>query len=143
MKKDGCVLCVRRMKTERGFLKSQRNNMFFLFFEPSFSLISVCHFDSILHMENPYLKTLESYIQFWENFRVNEKVHSMNESLGTISKSQESSVKSRKELASKTKEIRNTPANERMNYMKSLLKLYQDEIDHLTIRSQYSFVFLS
>lgn len=94
-------------------------------------------------MENPHLKTLESYIQFWENFRVNEKVHSMNESLGTISKSQESSVKSRKELASKTKEIRNTPANERMNYMKGLLKLYQDEIDHLTIRSQYLFVFLS
>ena len=57
--------------------------------------------------------------------------------MDTISKSQESSVKSRKELATKTKEIRNIPANERMNYMKGLLKLYQDEIDKLTIRSQY------
>ena len=94
-------------------------------------------------MENPYLKTLDSYIQFWENCHFNEKANSIKESLGTISKSQEASVKSRKELASKTKEIRTIPANERMNYMKGLLKLYQDEIDHLTIRAQYLYLFHS
>ena len=90
-------------------------------------------------MENPYSKSLDSYIQCWENCHINEKVSSIKESMGSISKSQESSVKSRKELASKTKEIRNIPVNERMNYMKSLLKLYQDEIDKLTIRAQYPF----
>ena len=88
-------------------------------------------------MENPYFKSIGYTIQFWENCHLIEKVNSANEGMDTISKSQESSVKSRKELATKTKEIRNIPANERMNYMKGLLKLYQDEIDKLTIRSQY------
>ena len=87
-------------------------------------------------MENPYSKSLDVLIQCWENYHINDKVSSMKESMESISKSQEASVKSRKELATKTKEIRNIPANERMNYMKSLLRLYQDEIDRLTIRSQ-------
>ena len=66
-----------------------------------------------------------------------DKVKGIKESLETISKSQESSVKSRKELATKTKELRSVAAGERMTFMKGLLKSYQEEIDHLTIRSQY------
>lgn len=61
----------------------------------------------------------------------------MKEGLETISKSQESSVKSRKLLASKTKELRSVPSGERLTVMKSLLKSYQEEIDQLTLRSQY------
>ena len=88
-------------------------------------------------MENPYLKTLNTTIQFWEQFKLPEKIESMKESMKTIAKSQEASVKSRKDLATKTKDIRNVAANERITYMKGLLKSYQEEIDHLTVRSQF------
>lgn len=88
-------------------------------------------------MENVYAKSLDSLLHFWERFSLPGKLKSLQESMDTITKAQEASVKSRKELAAKTKEIRNVPANERLAFMKGLLKLYQDEIDHLTLRSQY------
>ena len=88
-------------------------------------------------MESAYSKSLDSLLHFWEQFSLSGKLKSLQESLDTITKAQEASVKSRKELATKTKEIRNLPVNERFAFMKSLLKLYQDEIDHLTLRSQY------
>ena len=88
-------------------------------------------------MENAYSKSLDAQILFWNHFNIPEKVKSIKESLETISKSQESSVKSRKELAAKTKELRSVAAGERMTFMKGRLKSYQEEIDHLTIRSQY------
>lgn len=91
-------------------------------------------------MENPYLKTLNTTIQFWEQFKLPEKIESMKESMETIAKSQEASVKSRKDLATKTKDIRNVAANERITYMKGLLKSYQEEIDHLTVRSQFCYI---
>lgn len=89
-------------------------------------------------MENAYSKSLDAQILFWSQFNLPEKVKSIKESLETISKSQESSVKSRKELAAKTKELRSVAAGERLTFMKGLLKSYQEEIDHLTIRSQYN-----
>ena len=87
-------------------------------------------------MENPYLRTLNTTIQFWDEFKLQTKIESMKASMQTIVKSQESSQKARKDLATKTKDIRTVAANERMTYMKNLLKSYQEEIDHLTVRSQ-------
>ena len=99
------------------------------------SILSVLSVNSIA-MENPSLRTLNTTIQFWEEFKLQTKIESMKESMQTIVKSQESSQKARKDLAAKTKDIRTVAANERMTYMKNLLKSYQEEIDHLTVRSQ-------
>ena len=83
------------------------------------------------------MRTLNTTIQFWDEFKLQTKIESMKASMQTIAKSQESSQKARKDLATKTKDIRTVAANERMTYMKNLLKSYQEEIDHLTVRSQY------
>lgn len=91
----------------------------------------------IIFMENAYAKSLDVQILFWSQYNLSDKVRNMKEGLETISKSQESSVKSRKLLASKTKELRSVPSGERLTVMKSLLKSYQEEIDQLTLRSQY------
>ena len=88
-------------------------------------------------MENPYSKALEAQLAFWGQFRLTDKVKSITESVETITKSQDASVKSRKELASRTKEIRTIATSERLAYMKGLLKSYQEEIDHLTMRAQF------
>ena len=92
----------------------------------------------IIFMENAYAKSLDVQILFWSQYNLSDKVRNMKEGLETISKSQESSVKSRKLLASKTKELRSVPSGERLTVMKSLLKSYQEEIDQLTLRSQFA-----
>jgi len=65
-------------------------------------------------MESAYSKSVDTLLACWEQF----------------------SLKGRKGLATKTKEIKSIAPGERLAFMKSLLKLYQEEIDHLTVRSQ-------
>lgn len=87
-------------------------------------------------MESAYSKSIDTLLTCWEQFDLAKRLQSIKQSMETISNSQATSLKSRKELAAKTKEIKSIAPGERLAFMKSLLKLYQEEIDHLTVRSQ-------
>jgi singapore isolate B (sub-type 7) whole genome shotgun sequence assembly, scaffold_5 len=87
-------------------------------------------------MESAYSKSVDTLLVCWEQFDIAKRLQSIKQSMETVSNSQAASLKSRKELAAKTKEIKSIAPGERLAFMKSLLKLYQEEIDHLTVRSQ-------
>lgn len=86
-------------------------------------------------METAYSKSLQGQIDFWGHFVLQDKLKSLQESLATITTSQEAFSKSRKELAAKTKSAKNASAPERLASMTNLLKAYQAEIDRLTVRA--------
>ena len=87
-------------------------------------------------MESAYSKSVDTLLACWEQFDIAKRLQSIKQSMETVSNSQAASLKSRKELATKTKEIKSIAPGERLAFMKSLLKLYQEELDHLTVRSQ-------
>ena len=79
---------------------------------------------------------MEENLNFWKEFDVvalKTYVHGFTEE---IRKQKERSLKSRKELATATKEFRTLSVEEKLKSLGSVLKKYQKEIDALTKRSR-------
>lgn len=73
-----------------------------------------------------------SALEFWKNLNLPEIQKQLDLQGIEIKEDQKSSLLSRKNLATKTKEFRKLSDSEKLDQFKPLLKLYQNEIDVLT-----------
>lgn len=77
-------------------------------------------------------------IKVWHDIGLSNLQKTLDEQGIKISESQAEGVAKRKELSAKTKEFKRLDEAEKMASMKSLLKLYQAEIDNLTNRCKFA-----
>ncbi|EDK39592.2 hypothetical protein PGUG_03690 [Meyerozyma guilliermondii ATCC 6260] len=73
-------------------------------------------------------------LQAWSQIDLPNLQKKLDEQGLEIKEEQKSSLLSRKNLAAKTKEFKKLPDDEKLDSLKSLLKLYQNEIDSLTTK---------
>ncbi|KAI5951691.1 hypothetical protein KGF54_004766 [Candida jiufengensis] len=78
----------------------------------------------------------EKALQTWSEIDLQSLQKKLDEQGLEIKESQKSSLISRKNLASKTKEFRKLEDSEKLEQFKTLLKLYQNEIDSLTNKNK-------
>uniref|UniRef100_A0A060TGP8 Protein CASP n=1 Tax=Blastobotrys adeninivorans TaxID=409370 RepID=A0A060TGP8_BLAAD len=83
---------------------------------------------------NPF----ERAIKAWGEIGLDKLQKSLDDEGIQIVDNQKTSVIGRKELASRTKTFKKLPDDEKLVEIKSLLKLYQTEVDNLTNRSKYA-----
>lgn len=83
---------------------------------------------------NPF----ERAIKAWGEIGLDKLQKSLDDEGIQIVDNQKTSVIGRKELASRTKTFKKLPDDEKLAEIKSLLKLYQTEVDNLTNRSKYA-----
>jgi homeobox protein cut-like len=80
----------------------------------------------------------EQAIKTWSEIGLTSLQRSLDDQGVDILENQKASLISRKELASRTKTFKKLPDNEKLTEIKSLLKLYQSEIDNLTKRGKFA-----
>ncbi|ANB14407.1 Coy1p [Sugiyamaella lignohabitans] len=84
------------------------------------------------------LNPFEQAIKVWSDIDLSSLQKSLDDEGDQILVNQTTSVKGRKELASRTKSFRKLSDEEKLVEIKSLLKLYQTEIDNLTNRGKFA-----
>lgn len=77
-------------------------------------------------------------IKTWSEIGLTSLQRSLDDQGVDILENQKASLISRKELASRTKTFKKLPDDEKLTEIKSLLKLYQSEIDNLTKRGKFA-----
>lgn len=80
----------------------------------------------------------EQAIKTWSEIGLTSLQRSLDDQGVDILENQKASLISRKELASRTKTFKKLPDDEKLTEIKSLLKLYQSEIDNLTKRGKFA-----
>lgn len=75
-------------------------------------------------------------LQTWVEIDLPSLQKKLDEQGIELKEDQKASLLSRKNLASKTKEFKKLEDSEKLNQFKSLLKLYQNEIDNLTNKNK-------
>ncbi|BFZ61164.1 hypothetical protein YB2330_002223 [Saitoella coloradoensis] len=80
--------------------------------------------------------TFNAALSIWRDIALSSLQKTLDEQGLEIIDAQKESVASRKEIATKTKEFRKLPDDEKLLEVKGLLKLYQTEIDSLTKRAK-------
>ncbi|CAN6672093.1 protein CASP [Trichomonascus vanleenenianus] len=80
----------------------------------------------------------EAAIKAWSEVNISALQKSLDDEGLKMIEHQKSSVGSRKELATRTKAFKKLPDEDKLSEIKSLLKLYQGEIDSLTNRSKFA-----
>lgn len=82
--------------------------------------------------------TFEKALQAWTLVDLSSLQRQLDEDAVKVKENQESSLSSRKELASKTKEFKKYGDEAKLKELKTLLKQYQKEIDRLTERAKFA-----
>ncbi|KAK6461759.1 CASP C terminal-domain-containing protein [Scheffersomyces coipomensis] len=85
---------------------------------------------------NKSSSSFETALQVWTEIDLPSLQRKLDEQGLELKDDQKNSLSNRKELASKTKEFRKLSDDEKLDQFKSLLKLYQNEIDSLTNRKK-------
>ncbi|KAK6201081.1 CASP C terminal-domain-containing protein [Scheffersomyces amazonensis] len=81
---------------------------------------------------NKTSNVFETALQVWTEIDLTSLQLKLDDQGLELKDEQKNSLLNRKELASKTKEFRKLPDNQKLDQIKPLLKLYQNEIDTLT-----------
>lgn len=87
-----------------------------------------------MSMSSTFAKALDS----WGIVQLPTVQRNLDVSVEEVTAAQESTLESRKHLAARTKEFRKLSDDEKLGAFKSLLKLYQSEVDALTNRAKKS-----
>ena len=82
-------------------------------------------------MESAYSKSVDTLLACWEQFDIAKRLQSIKQSMETVSNSQAASLKSRKELATKTKEIKSIAPGERIRGMGAWVDLRRTCYPHI------------
>lgn len=95
-------------------------------------------FYSFIYLAKDFdLTPITESLKFWKKFNLDEQKLQLDKIGIEIPNKKSLSIESRKRLAEETKKFRQQPDETKLKTIGSLMKLYQEEIDRLTNRSQY------
>ncbi|KAK8797075.1 hypothetical protein WA158_004285 [Blastocystis sp. Blastoise] len=92
-------------------------------------------------MSNNYLSTLTSVISGWKSWDIRDEKYKLHEELNKITLAKNASVEKRKEVVRKNKgvgDFRGLMSDDKFIQLTQIIKSYQEYVDDLTVRSQFS-----